>query len=155
MQKRKTIYIIVLVILAIATTLFPGFTSPPKVVHAKDLPEIQSIRLNDKTLIKLNKEEKEYWKGLSFEIAKNETPGNTTDFVVELSTESTEFTAIYNKGEDYIFFSFYPEIKYSFLNTPAPGGWNKPLYKIKSDHRITKFLRIPHSNKDSYLPSPK
>lgn len=49
---------------------------------------------------------------------------------------------MYNKKNDIVFFSFVPEIKYGFLNSPSSGGWTKPLYQTKMTNELLELLKI-------------
>jgi len=59
-----------------------------------------------------------------------------------LKGEKNEFTAIYNRNERIVYYSFIPEIEYGYLNSPPPGGWIKPLYKTDATEVLLKLLKV-------------
>ena len=103
---------------------------------------INAVSVNNQDTINLTQKEVDFWSNLNFEIVTSEYPGETPDFVIDLMGENNSFTAIYNREESIVYFSFVPEIEYGFLNSPPPGGWLKPLYKTKTTNELLKLLKV-------------
>ena len=126
-----------------------GIETPPERLKSTTVSMIHSTSINNQKAAELTVEEEFFWKSLEFEIVRSEYPGETPDFVVDLVGEESEFSAIYNEGSDIVFFSFVPEVKYGFLNSPPPGGWTKPLYKTKATNELLNLLKIRTAQKSS------
>ncbi|WP_027003081.1 hypothetical protein [Hugenholtzia roseola] len=142
-MKLKTIYIIILFFLmGIVVLIVVGYKVPPEQLKSTQVSSINSVSVNNQETIELTQQEIEYWNNLEFTLATTEYPGETPDYVVSLIGEKTEFITIYNKKNNIIFFSFVPEVKYGFLNSPPSGGWIKPLYKTKAINELLNLLKI-------------
>ena len=143
MMILKNRYInIFLTLTVFLTLLVVGFKTPPNKLKSRDISKIHSISVNNHEIVKLTRDELIYWQSLEFELASMEYPGETPDFVIDLIGEKNRFTAMYNIGDDIVFFSFVSEIKYGFFNSPPLGGWTKPLYKIRTTDKILNLLKI-------------
>lgn len=139
-KNNYTIYIFTLTVFL--TLLGVGFKTPPNKLKSSDISKIHSVSVNNHEIVKLTIDELIYWQSLEFELASMEYPGETPDFVIDLLGEKNRFTAMYNVGDDIVFFSFVSEIKYGFFNSPPLGGWTKPLYKIRTTDKILNLLKI-------------
>jgi|SRR5690606_1435345 len=133
--------IIIVIFFGLSCILIFGIKIPPKHLKATELSMVHSVE-SDSTFVKWSQKEFDYWNSLQFQIATKDYPGETPDYVIKLKGTESDFSAMYNKNDTIVFFSFSSEIKYGFLNTPPPGGWTQPLYKIKADEKILNLLRI-------------
>src|SRR5690606_11421380 len=104
------------------------------------LSKIEKIKVNNRQINELTDKEIEFWNNLEFDISTDNYPGETPDFVIDLIGNDSDFTAMYNESSGIVFFSFVSEIKYGFLNSPAPGGWTKPIYETKTNDQILELL---------------
>jgi hypothetical protein len=143
-MKIRTSYktgILVLVI-GIALLLSIGIKNPPEKLSATELSAIEKISLNNGSIHILTNKEIEYWNSLTFNLATENYPGETPDFVIKLLGSKSNFSAIYNEGSGIVFFTFVPEISYGIFNSPAPGGWTKPIYETQANDKLLEFLKL-------------
>ncbi len=131
-----------ILVIGIALLLIFGIKNPPKKLTATELSTVKKIRVNNGPIHILTENEIELWKNLEFVISKENYPGETPDFVIELMGNTSNFTAMYNEPSEIVFFSFVLEIKYGFLNSPSPGGWTQPIYKTQANEKILELLKI-------------
>ena len=143
-MKIRTSYKIGIAILAIGIAIFlsVGIKNPPKKLAATELSAIKKIRTSNGSIHILTDKEIQYWNSLKFNLATENYPGETPDFVVKLIGNKVNFTAMYNESNEIIFFSFVPEISYGIFNSPAPGGWTKPIYEIQANEKLLELLKL-------------
>lgn len=143
-MKIRTSYKIGIGILAvgIALILILGIKNPPEKLTATELSKIEKIKVNNGPTYELTDKEIDLWNNLEFDISTDNYPGETPDFVIDLIGNKSDFTAMYNKSSGIVFFSFVSEIKYGFLNSPAPGGWTKPIYETQANDQLLELLKI-------------
>lgn len=143
MKIRKSYKIrIGILTVGIALILILGSKNPPKKLTATKLSKIEKIKVNNRQIYELTEKEIEFWNNLEFDISTDNYPGETPDFVIDLIGNDSDFTAMYNESSGIVFFSFVSEIKYGFLNSPAPGGWTKPIYETKANDQLLELLKI-------------
>jgi hypothetical protein len=143
LSQQKTYLILAgILFLGILVTWWYGFKYPPKTVYAKELSGFDTIIVNNSQTHILSEDEIFYWKSLKFTRSEGNYPGETPDFVIKLTSTTVSFTAMYNHQSDVVFFSFIPEVAYSFFNSPPLGGWTLPIYETKADKALLDFLRI-------------
>lgn len=130
------------IIISISTMMYFGINNPPKRLLGSELSQIDKVSTGNGQIYYLKNEDIELWDSTEFNISTENYPGETPDYVIYLIGKTHEFTAMYNKDSEIIFFSFIPEIKYGLLNTPAPQGWNKPIYETKVSDKLLKMLRM-------------
>lgn len=140
-MNKKYYWGLIIILLGIITYYFL-FRLPPKIIDSGKLDNIKYIQVNNEKFI-LNEEDLSYWNGLTFErLSSRKGIGNTEDVFIELVGENESYVGIYFESKDFIYFSFGDKFKYGFLAEPTPGGWNKPIYFIKKDDKLLKFLHI-------------
>lgn len=139
----KVFFVGVLLIVAIALGVYFGFKIPPQKLCSPELFLISTISINKGETIKLTTDEIEYWNKLEFDIVENDNLGATPDFLIDLGLigKQISYTALYNKGGRFVYCIF-PEMKYGIFNSPPPGGWHKPIYKIKANKELLEFLNL-------------
>lgn len=128
--------------IGIAILLFIGIKIPPKKLTGTELSTIEKIRVNNGQIHILTDKEIEFWKSVKFNMASENYPGETPDFVVDMTGNKANFRAMHNKSSGIVFFSFVSEIRYGFLNSPPPGGWTKPIYETKANKKLLDLLKI-------------
>lgn len=141
MRNKYLIFIVAFLVVIFLAIPF-GIKNPPEKLKATDISLIHSVTIYNGKTFQLTQTEIDYWRELEFNLANHNYPGETPDYHVKLSGVKSDFSAIYNQDSDVIFFSFIPEIEYGFLNSPPPGGWNRPLYTTHADEKLLKLLRI-------------
>jgi hypothetical protein len=141
-MKIKTSNKIGIAILVIGILLSIGIKNPPKELNATELSDIEKISVNNGSIHIFTEQEIEYWNILKFNLTTENYPGETPDFVVKLFGNKANFSAIYNESSGIVFFSFVPEISYGVFNSPAPGGWTKPIYETQANDKLLELLKL-------------
>lgn len=131
-----------ILVVGIVLILIFGIKYPPEKLTATELSKIEKIKVNNGLIYNLTNEEIELWNNLEFDISTENYLGETPNFVIDLIGNESDFTAMYNESSGIVFFSFVPEIKYGFLNSPAPGGWIKPIYETQANDKLLELLRV-------------
>ena len=135
-------FITVLFILLLYSIYYFGFRMPPEYIKAVELESIKKIKTFHGQLFNVNDEDLKIWHSLVFRKSTiDEYPGETPDYHIKLITDNAEYSAIYNKDSKFVFFSFFPNIRYGFFTEPPPGGWTQPLYVSKVDSDLLKLIR--------------
>jgi hypothetical protein len=143
-MKIRTSYKIgiAIFVIGIAILLSVGIKNPPEKLNATELSAVEKIMVNNDSIHILTDKEIELWNSLRFDLATESYPGETPDFVVKLIGNKANFSAMYNESSEIIFFSFVPEISYGIFNSPAPGGWTKPIYETQASDKLLELLKI-------------
>jgi hypothetical protein len=95
--------------------------------------------------VKLSENDNKLWLSTRFRLSReSEYPGETPDYEIVLYIRNRSYTAIYNKGSKFIWFSFIPEFKYTYgwLSSPSPGGWKQPLYITDTTPELLNLFRL-------------
>jgi hypothetical protein len=133
-------------ILMITTILFwvlyrYGFHKPPKKISGSDLQEIQYVSGKYDFFYELNDDDIDLWKSLEFSLTTNEYPGETPDYKAFLLSENEKYTVMYNENSNFVFFCFYPDIKYGWFNSPPAEGWSHPLYITSTTDKLLQLIK--------------
>ena len=117
-------------------------------IKGSELEKINYLNVSyygdDKGKFSLSDSDLEYFKNLTFTRKGGIHPGNTPDYYIKLISDNNEYFAIYNENSrsDKVFFLLGHHDEYGFFNTPAPGGWNDPVYFVEASEELLKILHI-------------
>jgi len=151
-MKAKTPLIIVAVcclVLVLAAVGLHLFYIPPSVVSARRLGRLIKFHVMRDGIADVfsrspTVDEQVIWSRLSFILTDmdRQYPGESPDYEIELITNRGHYLAMYNKGEDIVFFSFVDDkrFRYGSWSEPPAGGWTQPLYYCEATPELLRFL---------------
>tara|TARA_R110002124_G_C8558090_1_gene480081 strand:+ start:57 stop:491 length:435 start_codon:yes stop_codon:yes gene_type:complete len=143
-MKIRTSYKIgiAIFVIGIAILLSVGIKNPPEKLNATELSAVEKVMVNNGSIHILTDKEIELWNSIRFDLTTENYPGETPGFVVKLLGKKANFSAMYNESSGIVFFSFVPEISYGIFNSPAPGGWTKPIYETQANDKLLELLKL-------------